>query len=127
MIWTAILKLFGGNNMLATIVTIVSLAVAAWGALKVHDWKVRREALRDFNAQQQKIIDEQNAKFEQQIKKIVETQNILIKELKEKNIQVEKQIVVIERQASKAKGAKPTAEVDPYLKEIVKQIEKGIK
>lgn len=94
-----------------------------WTWLAVHDHNLRVEIIAEFNAQQEQLLAEKKAEFEKQMKDLQDKTSVLQKEIDDKNASIGTMITEIESSASKMKDAGDNA--TPYLKEIIKNMQKS--
>ena len=94
-----------------------------WTWLAVHDHNLRVEIIAEFNAQQEQLLAEKKAEFEKQMKDLQNKTSVLQKEVDDKNASIGTMITEIESSASKMKDAGDNA--TPYLKEIIKNMQKS--
>ena len=94
-----------------------------WTWLAVHDHNLRVEIIAEFNSQQEQLLAEKKAEFEKQMKDLQDKTSVLRKEIDDKNTSIGTMITEIESSASKMKDAGDNA--TPYLKEIIKNMQKS--
>jgi uncharacterized protein YlxW (UPF0749 family) len=94
-----------------------------WTWLAVHDHNLRVEIIAEFNAQQEQLLAEKKVEFEKQMKDLQDKTSVLQKEIDDKNASIGTMITEIESSASKMKDAGDNA--TPYLKEIIKNMQKS--
>jgi uncharacterized protein YlxW (UPF0749 family) len=94
-----------------------------WTWLAIHDHNLRVEIIAEFNAQQEQLLAEKKAEFEKQMNDLKDKTTILQKEVDDKNASIGTMITEIESSASRMKDANDDAA--PYLKEIVKNMQKS--
>jgi hypothetical protein len=94
-----------------------------WTWLAVHDHNLRIEIIAEFNAKQEELLAEKKAEFEKQMKDLQDKTSVLKKEVDDKNASLGTIATEIETVASKSKDVNDNAA--PYLKEVVKNMQKS--
>jgi hypothetical protein len=111
------------SNRLTTTITLIVLGSGAFfGWLAVHDHDIYNKAIASFNQMQQELLQQKQEEFQQQTQVINDNGDQIKHDLEDKDRQLADANAEIERKAIEEN--KGTNESSPYLKSIVKQLDK---
>jgi 2',3'-cyclic-nucleotide 2'-phosphodiesterase (5'-nucleotidase family) len=115
-----ILSLLSGP--LGKIVGYAALALAAWGAYELWEYKTEQKALTEFNRRQVEQVLKDKELLLEQLKKNQELTELMQKQLRETNEQLDQKIKVVEDFLNSEEAIKQDRPASPLLKDTIKKL-----
>jgi predicted metal-dependent hydrolase len=104
------------------IIGLMAVVSAFYGWLLVHDHNLRNEIITEFNQQQEQLIAEKQKEFAIQLEELQKQNFILFSKSKEKEIVIEKEIIIIEKEID---TKDKTSDAPLYYKQLMEKMQKN--
>lgn len=104
------------------IIGVMAAVSAFFGWLMVHDHNLRNEIIAEFNQQQEELLAEKQKEFALQLEELRKQNSILISQVKDKEIVIEKEIITIEKEID---TKDKTNEAPLYYKQLMEKMQKN--
>ena len=116
-------SLFMGLGRIPTmIIAGMAIITAFYGWLLIHDHNLKNEIIAEFNQQQEELLAEKQKEFALQLEELRKQNSILISQVKDKEIVIEKEIITIEKEID---TKDKTNEAPLYYKQLMEKMQKN--
>lgn len=121
---TAIFTFIGTpiGKIVSTIILLGFLFISVLGAIKIHDSRIRREALNEFNKKQLELTVKSQQEFLERSKRLEELGQTTIDELKKQREELDRRLSDIDVYLSSPEVKKNDKEVGQILKETIRRL-----